>query len=488
MINNQRNDSSNSLVHNLIERLLNLKKLGENIQYDDIYDRIRISQDENIENIKLLIAEFNDRFGEFTLGKVQIANFKQMKSAMVNFLFQNYYKKQSKYFYIAESLTKAIKAENLENIKLLISKTELLKHDKIASKIFKIAAIQQENNVLEVLADEILKYKKVYEYVELKEFTKKIIKHGNLDNIKYILDKYNHKNAIELIRTAIKQQDIAKLKLLMQKFNDNLDEEGNKKLLGLAIELKNEEVIFYLKEIFLYQLNVDRIYNEFLKHGLHYANEGLILLKFSQNDKLCDMFFDKNKINIGIGEGESSIYSDGLFDLFIKLSIVKEKLEFYIVTNQVADLFHERCGIEIYKYFNGWINPGSQDKYPLEKEFSFKEYGNMPKTKSEEVYFKFLSKTEEYKIPYIGICGGAQTAILHHGGYLSPTANFENNTGDEDIVEYIKGSFAYYMTLSKHQQEKLIKKCIFPEVKFSIDRNHEYAAVSDSLGDGMILS
>ena len=37
MINNQRNDSSNSLVHNLIERLLNLKKLGENIQYDDIY-------------------------------------------------------------------------------------------------------------------------------------------------------------------------------------------------------------------------------------------------------------------------------------------------------------------------------------------------------------------------------------------------------------------------------------------------------------------
>ena len=59
-------------------------------------------------------------------------------------------------------------------------------------------------------------------------------------------------------------------------------------------------------------------------------NEGLILLKFSQNDKLCDMFFDKNKINIGIGEGESSIYSDGLFDLFIKLSIVKEKLEFYI--------------------------------------------------------------------------------------------------------------------------------------------------------------
>ncbi len=135
----------------------------------------------------------------------------------------------------------------------------------------------------------------------------------------------------------------------------------------------------------------------------------------------------------------------------------------------------------IRSHLDGVINPGCMDTFPdhgapfdwadvvQEMEDSRRNLANYPWKLSlnpsiplwlddgmttedmQEFYQYIVGWTEQQKVPYLGICGGAQHLVLYAGGKLQAIKGYEDNQVRIEIVPYTVG---HYLTLDKEEQEQ----------------------------------
>lgn len=186
---------------------------------------------------------------------------------------------------------------------------------------------------------------------------------------------------------------------------------------------------------------------------------------------------DSSKTSIAISHGDG-FWSDGLWSTSRLLVSNHPDVQFYLVKDDMV----ERGGEDFIKQFDAVINPGAGDSFPKIEEFSKEDCSfDMP---LEQHYQNMLNQTEQFHIPYLGMCAGAQHLSLYHGGKLKTVEGY--NKGQHNMT-FIKGTLSHFLSLNKDQQEKALSSCEFPEVTFKGDTAHHYAAVNDNLGGEMQL-
>jgi anthranilate/para-aminobenzoate synthase component II len=184
---------------------------------------------------------------------------------------------------------------------------------------------------------------------------------------------------------------------------------------------------------------------------------------------------EKTHIAISMGEG---FWSTGLNSLSRLISRDHHDVTFHLITLEMM----EKGGDKFINQFNGWINPGAGDSFPKGKA-EFNKHDWKQSMRLEQTYQKALDKTYEFKIPYLGMCAGAQHLVLFHDGYVQPA-------GDSVVrpsVTYIKGTLSHFMSITHEQQSKSLKYCEFPKISFKGDAAYTYAAVPDKLGEELQL-
>ena len=185
---------------------------------------------------------------------------------------------------------------------------------------------------------------------------------------------------------------------------------------------------------------------------------------------------EKTHIAISMGEG---FWSTGLNSLSRLISRDHHNVTFHLITLEMM----EKGGDKFINQFNGWINPGAGDTFPKGKAEFNKHDWKQPML-LEQTYQKALNKTYELKIPYLGMCAGAQNFALFHDGYVQPVKGYSQG---EHSVTYIKGTLSHYMAMTHEQQSKALQLCEFSEINFKGDTAHHFAAVNDKLGEGLQL-
>ena len=203
------------------------------------------------------------------------------------------------------------------------------------------------------------------------------------------------------------------------------------------------------------------------------------LFNFFKKD--ADLFAPSNQpevTHVAISHGEG-FWSSGLWSWSRLASLEHPNVKFHLVTLEHI----QKGGEDFIKQFDGWMNPGGGDDYPRDKqEFSKAEW------KSEmiliETYQTALDKTLEYKIPYIGMCAGAQNLVLNHNGYLQPVKGYH---GGSHTISYLKGTLSHFMAMTKAEQKTALDQCEFSEIAFKGMTAHGYAGVVGKLGEGIEL-
>lgn len=243
--------------------------------------------------------------------------------------------------------------------------------------------------------------------------------------------------------------------------------------------------------IFNNLINFDVILNElgeslvdnFLSHDafkdkiLEKTNDPLFSF-YKPNADLYSPSLHPDKVHIAISMGEG-FWSTGLNAAARLISQDHPEVSFYLVTFEMM----EKGGDKFVGQFNGWINPGAGDSFPNDKaEFNKNDWAQSMVL--EQTYQAALAKTYELKIPYMGMCAGAQNFVLHHDGYIYPLDGYSKG---QHTVTYIKGTLSHFMTMTPDQQKLALQECEFPEVIFKGDTAHHYAAVAHKLGNGIQL-
>ncbi|WP_339051997.1 ankyrin repeat domain-containing protein [Candidatus Lariskella endosymbiont of Epinotia ramella] len=131
------------------------------------------------------------------------------------------------------------------------------------------------------------------------------------------------------------------------------------------------------------------------------------------------------------------------------------------------------------KEFSGFINPGAGDSFP-NVPFTLQDIQGEKMLENEKLYQSVLNVSNEFGIPYLGICSGAQHLILNKGGKLDVVANKHEL---DRRVTFIKGTFPHFAALTKAEQNEALEKCVFSDVVFPVYRAHEYSGVQEQLGD-----
>lgn len=215
-----------------------------------------------------------------------------------------------------------------------------------------------------------------------------------------------------------------------------------------------------------------------LSHTILSKTQDPLFHFYKPDSSPSDWLKDPDKIHIAISNGEG-FWSSGIWATARLLMKTHKDVEFHLVTYEML----KKGGDNFIKQFDAFINPGAGDSYPEDlQEFTKKD---CPFSMELEQLYQFvLQKTDELKIPYLGICAGAQHLALYHQGALSPLNGY--NQGQHEI-EFIKGSIPYFLSLPAEQQEQALKNGLFPHVKFKGDTAHHYAAINGKLGQDMKL-
>lgn len=184
------------------------------------------------------------------------------------------------------------------------------------------------------------------------------------------------------------------------------------------------------------------------------------------------------QIHIAISMGEG-FWSTGLNAVSRLISKEHPEVKFYLVTLEMM----EKGSDAFINQFNGWINPGAGDSFPKDKaEFNKNDWEQSMVL--EQAYQKALGKTHELKIPYIGMCAGAQNFALYHDGHLHPLKDYN---GGNHTMYFKPATLSHFMAMTKEQQKHALHSCEFPEIAFKGDTAHHYAAVANKLGSGLQL-
>lgn len=200
---------------------------------------------------------------------------------------------------------------------------------------------------------------------------------------------------------------------------------------------------------------------------------------FKKDSDLFSISHDKEFVNIAISHG-NSIWSTGIWSAARLLSKNHPNVKFYLVKDDVLS----KGGEGFINQFDAIINPGAGDTYPRKLEVFSKQ--DFPfNSNIEKHYQKMLEMSDKFQIPYFGICAGAQHFSLYNGGSLTKVT--KEDSADSKQINFIKGTLAYFLSLTLDQQHKALSECEFPEVSFSGDRAHSFAAVAEKLGDNIEL-
>ena len=147
------------------------------------------------------------------------------------------------------------------------------------------------------------------------------------------------------------------------------------------------------------------------------------------------------------------LHGNGISQIARLIMQANKDVEFHFVSYKAL----KEGGDNFIKQFDAFINEGTMDvSYPESTEFTTNNYSFS--TPTEQLYQLILKKTDELKIPYLGICGSAHALSLYHQGAVAPIKGYGNNQHD---IEFIKGTVPYFLSLSSQQQEQALKKGTF---------------------------
>lgn len=184
------------------------------------------------------------------------------------------------------------------------------------------------------------------------------------------------------------------------------------------------------------------------------------------------------KVHIAIGHDEDLGHSNMSH---IARSIMQNNrdIEFHFVSYKAL----KKGGDNFIKQFDAFINEGTLDvSYPESIEFTTNNYSFS--TPTEQLYQLILQKTDELKIPYLGICGSAHALSLYHQGSMAPIKGYDKGQHE---IEFIKGTGPYFLSLSLEQQEQALRKGTFPVVKVKGETRSNHSVVKGKVGKDMLV-
>ena len=187
----------------------------------------------------------------------------------------------------------------------------------------------------------------------------------------------------------------------------------------------------------------------------------------------------EGKVNIAISHAEG-MWSTNIWAFARKAKLKYPNVEFYLITKDLVDKDSDGSFM---KQFSGFINPGSGDTYPKYKE-EFKKEDCPFRWDIEKLYQAILQKTDQYHLPYLGICAGAQHLVLQKKGALMPLKGYEKG---KHTITFQKGTLGHFLSLTSKQQKEAFVSKQLPDVSFKAETAHHYAGINGKLGEEMVL-
>lgn len=193
------------------------------------------------------------------------------------------------------------------------------------------------------------------------------------------------------------------------------------------------------------------------------------------------VFADESKTYIAISS-DFGIWSDSLLNAARLISKSNPQIEFILVTQKTIDATDGA----IFEKIDAWMNPGSGDSYSSNGRNQFtKETWNMDQS-VEQLYQTVLEAAKKHKFPVLGVCGGAQNAILNNNGSLQKIDGY-NAPKEKHEITFEPGTLGHLLSLTKNELVEAFEKGILPEVKYLGETYHGYAAVNGKLGTNLKL-
>jgi anthranilate/para-aminobenzoate synthase component II len=181
------------------------------------------------------------------------------------------------------------------------------------------------------------------------------------------------------------------------------------------------------------------------------------------------------KVNIALSTSKDANHLNKL------TASLRDKFPFvdFIRVNDTDNFYESISNLTLH----GWINPGANDSYAQAgPEFNYNSWWSLPnKLTLDYLYQNVLSYTEAHKIPYFGICGGAQHMLLYHGGSITTVDGYQNHT--HEITYLGEPNLSNFMTLDVKEQKNALFNCSFEEQKFHVKTFNSFAGDSNILGE-----
>lgn len=208
---------------------------------------------------------------------------------------------------------------------------------------------------------------------------------------------------------------------------------------------------------------VDVLFNTILKTtALEYTKDPLFyFLKEDSNLTLAE----DDKVHIAISYGSES-WSQGIWSAARVLMKKHHNIQFHLIQDKMVD-----DQGEFLKQFDAIINPGAEDSYPIDQEFSTRHC--QFDTAIEKMYQKIVGLSDKLGIPYLGICAGAQHLALYHGSTLMPVTGYHKGSHN---IELREGTLLYFMSMTKNQEKLALESLQFPKIVVKADTAHHFAA------------
>ena len=203
------------------------------------------------------------------------------------------------------------------------------------------------------------------------------------------------------------------------------------------------------------------------------------LIKDAKNFE--EIFADSSKTYVAISY-DSEIWSDSLLHAARIISQNKPDVQFLLISNEIINETEGR----IFEKIDAWMNPGSIDSYSSNGRNEFTQETWDKNRSVEQLYQSVLDAAKVYKFPVLGVCGGAQNAILNNNGSIQKLDGY-NAPKEKHEITFQPGTLGHLLSLTKNELVSSFEKGVFPEIKYLGETYHGYAAVNGKLGSNLNL-
>ena len=219
------------------------------------------------------------------------------------------------------------------------------------------------------------------------------------------------------------------------------------------------------------------ITNSKLKNKIIAQSQDQLFYFFKKDADLFSPSKNPNKTYIAISHGDD-FWSTGIWSAARLIMKNHPRAIFHLVNQEAIS----NGGDQFIKQFDAIINPGADDSFPRIAKFTKED---CPFSRETELHYQnMLDLSSKLNIPYLGICAGSQHLALYNGGSLTYLGDGQKSN---NMINFIKGTLPYFLSLTKNQQIKTLSDCDFPEITFTGFRAHKFAAIKEILGNNMQL-